>query len=69
VEADETFWGVKTDDEGIRHPAGVQRGHAHKMNIVSLVERDGDKRSYHVANVNAQTLGARERDNRPLRAG
>jgi transposase-like protein len=57
VEADETFWGVKTDDEGIRYPAGVQRGHAHKMKIFSLVERDGDKRSFHVANVNAVTLG------------
>jgi len=57
VEADETYWGVKTDDEGIRYPAGTQRGHAHKMKIVSLVEREGDKRSYHVANVNAATLG------------
>jgi transposase-like protein len=57
VEADETFWGVKTDDEGIRYPAGVQRGHAHKMKILALVERDGEKRSFHVANVNAITLG------------
>lgn len=57
VEADETYWGVKTDDEGIRYPAGIRRGHADKMKIVTLVERDGDKRSYHVANVNAQTLG------------
>jgi transposase-like protein len=57
VEADETYWGVKTDEEGIRYPAGVRRGHADKMKIVFLVERDGDKRSYHVANVNAATLG------------
>lgn len=27
------------------------------MKIVSLVERDGEKRSYHVANVNAAALG------------
>jgi transposase-like protein len=58
VEADETFWGVKTDEEGIRYPNGVQRGHAHKMKVVSLVERDGKKRSFHVANVNAATVGA-----------
>lgn len=58
VEADETFWGVKTDEEGIRYPSGTQRGHAHKMKVVSLVERDGNKRSFHVANVNAATVGS-----------
>jgi transposase-like protein len=41
VEADETFWGVAADEEGIKYPAGVQRGVAHKMKIFSLVERQG----------------------------
>lgn len=50
VEADETYWGN----------AGKQRkgarGYDHKMKIVSLVERDGNKRTFHVANVNAETV-------------
>lgn len=57
VEADETFWGVQADEEGIRYPKGIKRGFADKMKIVSLVERDGEKRSFHVPNVNAATLG------------
>ncbi|MRD46771.1 IS1595 family transposase [Caenimonas koreensis DSM 17982] len=56
VEADETYWGRAADEEGIRYPKGIKRGAANKMKIVTLVERDGDKRSFHVANVNAQTL-------------
>jgi transposase-like protein len=56
VEADETFWGVQADEEGIRYPAGVQRGMANKMKVFSLVERDGEKRTFHVPNVNAATL-------------
>jgi transposase-like protein len=53
VEADETYWGAAADAEGIKYPKGI----APKMKIVSLVERDGEKRSFHVANVNAATLG------------
>ena len=50
VEADETYWGnVGKQSKGAR-------GYAHKMKVVSLVERDGEKRSYHVANVTAQTV-------------
>lgn len=50
VEADETYWGNKGKQrEGAR-------GYDHKMKIVSLVERDGQKRSYHVANVTAETV-------------
>lgn len=51
VEADETFWGNNK-------PRGQKkgRGYAHKMKILSLVERDGEKRSFHVARVNAKTL-------------
>lgn len=51
VEADETYWGNK----GKKRDGA--RGFEHKMKIVSLVERDGQKRSFHVANVNAKTLG------------
>jgi transposase-like protein len=57
VEADETFWGNAADDEGTKYPAGVMRGIGHKMKIFSLVERQGEKRSFHVPNVTAATLG------------
>ena len=50
VEVDETYWG-NTDKQ-----APGARGYAHKMKIVSLVERDGQKRSFHVANVTAKTV-------------
>jgi transposase-like protein len=50
VEVDETYWG------NVGKQAPGARGYAHKMKVVSLVERDGEKRSYHVTNVNAATL-------------
>ena len=50
VEVDETYWG----NVGKQKPGA--RGYDHKMKIVSLVERDGEKRSYHVANVTAATV-------------
>jgi len=50
VEADETYWG----NQG-KQPKGA-RGYQHKMKIVSLVERGGEKRSVVVSNVNAKTL-------------
>ncbi|MDA8390888.1 MAG: IS1595 family transposase [Gammaproteobacteria bacterium] len=49
VEVDETYWGNTDKNNG-------KRGYAHKMKIVSLVERNGEKRSYHVANVTAKTV-------------
>lgn len=50
VEVDETYWGnVGKQRKGAR-------GYAHKMKVVSLVERDGQKRSFHVANVNHKTV-------------
>ncbi|MBI5615954.1 MAG: IS1595 family transposase [Gammaproteobacteria bacterium] len=51
VEVDETFWGNKK-------PRGQKkgRGYAHKEKILSLVERDGRARSFHVPAVNAKTL-------------
>lgn len=52
VEADETYWGNRND-----LPKGA-RGYEHKMKLVSLVERTGEKRTFHVANVTAETARA-----------
>lgn len=50
VEVDETYWGTSK-------PKGkTARGYDHKMKVLSLVERDGDKRTLHVPRVNAATL-------------
>jgi transposase-like protein len=50
VEIDETYWGNKGRDYW------GKRGWSHKMKIVSIVERDGQKRSFHVQEVNAKTI-------------
>ncbi len=50
VEADETYWG----NNGKQRKGA--RGYAHKMKVVSLVERGGEKRSVVVNAVNAKTL-------------
>jgi transposase-like protein len=50
VEVDETFWGNK----GKQRPGA--RSYHHQMKIVSLVERNGEKRSFHVANISPKTL-------------
>jgi len=50
VEADETYWGTSKPK-----PAGA-RGYEHKMKIVSLVERGGEKRTVHVASVTAVSV-------------
>ena len=52
VEVDETYWG----NTGKQRKGA--RGCSHKMKVVSLVECDGKKRSVHVANVTAKTVGA-----------
>ena len=49
VEADETFVGGKQRNRAFRKPVA-------KKAVVTLVERDGRARSFHVANVNAATL-------------
>ena len=49
VEADETFIGTKPG-------AKKRRGYGHKNAVLSLVERNGNVRSFHVANVTAKTL-------------
>lgn len=50
VEVDETYWG----NVGKQRPGA--RGGDHKMKILSLVDREGEKRSFHVPNVTAKTL-------------
>ena len=49
VEADETFIGTKPG-------AQKRRGYAHKNAVLSLVERNGEVRSFHVPGVSAKTL-------------
>ncbi|QNO26373.1 IS1595 family transposase [Sphingopyxis sp. OPL5] len=49
VEADETYVGGKAKNRATRSPAP-------KKAVVALVERDGQVRSFHVANVNAKHL-------------
>jgi transposase-like protein len=49
VEADETYVGGKAKNRATRKPAP-------KKAVVALVERDGNVRSFHVANVNAKTI-------------
>jgi transposase-like protein len=49
VEADETFMGAKKGERVVR------AGH-HRSKVVSLVERDGKTRSFHVANVDGKNL-------------
>jgi transposase-like protein len=49
VEADETFIGTKPG-------AKKRKGYGHKNAVLSLVERNGEVRSFHVPSVSAQTL-------------
>lgn len=57
VEADETFWGSASKDDGTK-ATKKRGGYYHKMKVLSLVDRNsGEKRSFHVAAVNAATLG------------
>lgn len=55
VEADETYWGnSKRRSRAAKGYMG--RGYAHKEKIVSLVERGGEVRSFHVQSVTSKTL-------------
>lgn len=59
IEADETFVGGKTTNRKAKvEPKRVGRAgpFAGKQAVVSLVERGGNVRSFHVANVTAETL-------------
>jgi len=52
VEVDETYWGTDPTRKN-KAPGG---GSTHKMKIVTLVERGGDARSFHVPRVNGKNL-------------
>jgi transposase-like protein len=57
VEIDETFYGGKKGRKAYIRP-GVKRGagSTHKHKIVSLIERDGKARSFHVARIDSKNL-------------
>jgi transposase-like protein len=50
VEVDETFWGNK------KAYGKGPKGFHHKMKVFSLVDRNGEARSFHIPNVNSATL-------------
>jgi transposase-like protein len=56
VEVDETYYGTATDKNGKRMEKN--RASGHKMKIVSLVERNGEKRTFHVPTVTGASLKA-----------
>ena len=53
VEADKTYWGHQ---EAAKLAKKRVTGGKLKMKIISLIERGGDARSFHVPAVNAKTL-------------
>jgi transposase-like protein len=55
IEVDETYWG-NTHQSKIGKLVGTIQGGAQKEKIVSLVQRGGEVRSFHVQTVNAATL-------------
>lgn len=56
VEADETYIGGKEANKHASKREHKGRGAVGKAPVVTLVERDGEARSFHVANVTAKTL-------------
>ena len=60
VEADETYWGTSPRSKKAKaiKKAGGKVSGSDKQKVVSLVERNGNVRSFHVASVNGKTLKA-----------
>lgn len=57
VEADETYYGTIKGREWKAKGRGLGKGGgSHKHKIVSLVTREGETRSFHIANIDANTL-------------
>jgi len=56
VEADETYVGGKEKNKHANKKARMGRGAVTKMPVVSLVERNGNVRSFHLPEVNANNL-------------
>ncbi|MCE9649892.1 MAG: IS1595 family transposase [Parvibaculum sp.] len=68
VEADETYFGSKEHKSTVRHDGKPYnkrgaRGVANKRAVVSLVERGGKVRSFHVKSADAETVRAIVREN------
>ena len=56
VEADETYVGGKEKNRHMSKRKSTRGGHGEMAPVVSLVERNGNVRSFHVADVTAKTL-------------
>jgi transposase-like protein len=56
IEVDETYIGGKNANKHASKRKRIGGGPKGKMAVVSLVEREGETRSFHVANVTARTL-------------